>query len=134
MYKSKEYSSWQHMLERCYNSNNKRYKDYGGRGIGVCEEWKSSFLHFYKIMGGCPEGCSIDRINVNGNYEPENCRWATVLEQHNNTRRTKLYTYDNKTLTSKQWAMELGINYNTLRYRLSVWSIERAFEERIYGK
>ena len=82
---TKEYNVWNAMLSRCHNPNNSRYRDYGGRGIIVCERWHD-FTNFYVDMGPCPEGRSLDRINVNGNYTATNCRWATQKEQANNRR------------------------------------------------
>lgn len=80
------YKSWASLKARCLNPNNADYPDYGGRGITVCERWRDSFADFYEDMGSRPEGCSIDRIDVNGNYEPGNCRWATPTEQMQNVR------------------------------------------------
>lgn len=87
MTKTPEYSSWEHMKYRCYNPKDKRYKEYGGRGITVCERWFDSFENFLADMGQRPSmDHSLDRKNVNGNYEPNNCRWATRKEQRNNRR------------------------------------------------
>jgi hypothetical protein len=86
MYGSPEYTTWASMIQRCQNSNNRRYKDYGGRGIKVCQRWLASFEEFFADMGKRPEATSIDRIDVNGDYEPGNCRWATAKQQASNKR------------------------------------------------
>jgi len=86
MYKSLEYSSWFNMKQRCFNKNNVRYKDYGGRGITVCDRWKNSFENFYNDMGERKEGFSLDRIDNNKGYYKENCRWSDNIEQGRNRR------------------------------------------------
>ena len=88
--RSPEYTAWTHMKSRCYNKNNKDYHYYGGRGIGICDEWKNNFMSFFNDMGVKPEWAnSIDRIDTNGNYEPGNCRWATHYTQVKNRRLQK---------------------------------------------
>ena len=83
------YVAWKNMRSRCYNSKRLDFKNYGGRGITVCTEWKESFEAFYAAMGDPPEGTSLDRIDNEGNYEPGNCRWATRAQQQSNTRRSR---------------------------------------------
>ena len=83
---SREYESWRRMIQRCTNKKTPGYKHYGGRGIKVCDKWKKSFINFFNDMGDRPENTSIDRINNDGNYEPDNCRWATASEQSLNRR------------------------------------------------
>ena len=86
MSKDNRYEVWRSMKARCYNKNHKNYKNYGGRGITVCDEWINDFLQFTKDVGDRKEGMTLDRIDVNGNYEPKNIRWATHQEQCRNTR------------------------------------------------
>jgi hypothetical protein len=87
--RTKGYNTWNAMKSRCYNSNNPRYQDYGGRGIEICDRWRYSFENFINDMGIKPIGHSIDRIDVNGSYEPSNCKWATGKEQNSNKRYKK---------------------------------------------
>lgn len=91
-----EFAAWRAMIDRCYNKKNKHYKNYGGRGIKVCDRWLESFESFFEDMGPRPSSKhSIDRIDVNGNYCPENCRWATIKEQTIN-KRTNRFLYDDQ--------------------------------------
>lgn len=109
--KSREYRAWAHMKGRCYDLNDVGYRYYGGRGISVCERWIDSFENFIADMGKCPKGLSLDRIEVNGNYKPSNCRWATSEQQLNNKTNSRKYTIDNETLTITQWARRFGVPY-----------------------
>lgn len=109
------------MIQRCYMANCKQYFRYGGRGIRVCREWLEDKTSFYKwaIEQGYREGLTLDRIDNDKGYSPENCRWVDYKVQGNNTRRNHLITYKGQTKTMKQWSEELGINYSTLRNRLN---------------
>jgi hypothetical protein len=131
---SNTYVAWRSMLDRCNNSKNKRYKDYGGRGITVCYRWLSKnngFINFLNDMGECPKGYSIDRINndilING-YSPNNCRWTTRKENNRNKRNNCTITYNGKTQCLTIWAEEYGLSVSALWARLYVlnWSIEKA--------
>jgi hypothetical protein len=117
-----EYSVWFNMKSRCLNSRNKRYQDYGGRGIRVCERWLDSdngLTNFIADMGPRPsDKHTIDRIDNDGDYCPENCRWATGFEQSRNKRTNAMLTHNGKTQCITDWAEELGISRSTLRGRL----------------
>lgn len=126
---------WRGMKQRCLNPNNPAYKNYGGRGIMVCEKWQE-FQPFYDwaMANGYKDDLTIDRINVSGNYEPSNCRWADTKTQSNNTRRSHYISYKGKTMTLTQWANKLNMNKGTLTRRLnSGWSIEEAFTKQLKG-
>ena len=120
----REYKTWVHLKERCYNKNAKEYPGYGGRGIIVCERWLEKpygFRNFLEDMGKKPgPEYSIDRIDNNGPYSPENCRWATAKEQANNRRvrrDTRFYAHDDETKTLKEWSEITGIPWSKLRCR-----------------
>lgn len=125
--KTNLYKVWSKMKCRCVNSNNPKYKNYGARGIKVCDRWMNSFESFLEDMGEQPEGTSLDRINNDGDYEPSNCRWATSEQQNNNKRNTAYLTYNGKTQSLTQWARELEIAKTSLQNRLlRGWSLEKA--------
>ena len=116
------------MKIRCYNKNSKNYKNYGGRGIIICEEClKYETFYEWAKNNGYKENLTIDRIDVNGNYEPQNCRWATLKEQANNKRNNLFFTINGITKTQAQWCKEYNIPVTNVRRRLnSGWSIEKA--------
>ena len=118
--KRSEYRVWRKMIERCEDARNKDFADYGGRGIAVCRRWRDSFELFYADMGPRPSAQhSIDRFpNNDGNYEPGNCRWATLREQGRNKRNNRLIDVDGVTRTLAEWAERTGIGPSTLWYRL----------------
>lgn len=116
-----EYKRYTSMKNRCYNKNNPAYKNYGGRGIKVCDRWLGAdgFKHFLEDMVPRPsKEHSLDRTDNNKDYSPENCRWATVEEQGNNRRSTKMITFNGETLSEAQWAKKIGVNKGTLHGRL----------------
>jgi hypothetical protein len=126
--KSPEYQIWCGMIGRCYNEKREQYPDYGGRGIIVCDRWLS-FENFYADMGSRPSlEHSVDRKDNGGNYCPENCYWATKVQQNNNTRRNRFLTHNGKTQTVSQWAREIGISITTLHQRIFIckWTVEKA--------
>lgn len=118
------------MKDRCYNPNNKSYKNYGERGIKICEEWLNDNKKFFEwsLNNGYEEGLSIDRINVNDNYCPENCRWVNQSQQMRNTRINVYITYKGEKHTLIEWSEILNISYNALQYRRKKkWATEKMF-------
>jgi hypothetical protein len=131
--KAPEYHCWIQMKRRCLDPNHPAYMNYGLRGIKICQQWKESFRAFYRDMGERPDGHSLERIDNNGDYEPSNCRWATRIEQQNNTRLTHRITLNGKTQGVAAWSRENGIKYGTIRGRVSLgWPIERVLSEPIH--
>lgn len=135
------------MKRRCYNKNCKDYINYGGRGITVCDEWKNAekvCTHYgiwskgwkafesWALLNGYREGLTIDRIDNNKGYSPDNCRWVDKKVQSNNRNYCNLVTYNGKTQNLKQWCEELDLNYKTVHMRIMRgWTIERAFTIKI---
>jgi hypothetical protein len=113
---------WDTMKARCYRPNSKDFKNYGARGIQICEEWKNNFFVFYEWAreNGYEDHLTIDRINVNGNYEPANCQWATTKQQGNNTRVNRNITIGGETKTIAEWSEVAGISPKALRYRIEM--------------
>ncbi len=136
-YPDRIYTVWAHLKSRCYNKNSKYYYNYGGRGITVCDEWLHDFQAFYDwaMANGYRDDLTIDRIDNNKGYSPDNCRWVDRKTQANNTRRNRYLTHKGKTQTLAQWADELKISPHTLWSRLnSGWSVERTFETGVIKK
>ena len=128
------YNTWREMKKRCNNHKCKAYPNYGGRGIEVCDEWMGNFKAFYdwSMSHGWEQGLSIDRIDNDGNYEPCNCRWVSRRVQNNNKRSNHVLEYNGQSMTIRQWADALSMNYKTLMWRIqNGWSIERALTESI---
>lgn len=125
------YVTWSTMKKRCYNKKSKDYKNYGARGIIVCDRWLDSIDNFIEDMGERPKGHTLDRVDVNGNYEPNNCKWSNSIEQRTNTRRNVYYMYKGQEMTLTEWSEILPLTFNQLRYRLKEkgLSIEEALKD-----
>lgn len=124
---SRLYSIWRHMKERCNNKNHVAYRGYGGRGISVCDQWKNDFLAFkeWALANGYSADLTIDRINNDGNYCPENCRWATPLEQQNNRSANHRITFRGETHSIAEWGRITGISRITIRSRIRCgWTVD----------
>jgi len=125
------FTIWMGIKKRCCNKKSSNYNLYGGRGITYCKEWEQ-FESFYNwaINNGYKDNLSIDRIDVNGNYEPNNCRWVDMKTQQNNTRRNHYITYKNETKTATEWAEFLGVGYWGFIHRINRgWNIDRIFNQ-----
>jgi hypothetical protein len=123
------YGTWQQMIQRCRNSKVRGYHRYGGRGISVCNRWtdfETGFWSFVEDMGPRPSCYQLDRIDNDGGYTPENCRWVSRKGQMANTSSARLLSHGGKTQPLKAWARDLGINHSTLHERLQRWPIEDA--------
>lgn len=125
--KERLYQTWKNMRQRCNNPNRSDYKRYGGRGITICDEWNDyNTFRDWALSNGYSDNLSIDRIDVNGNYEPSNCRWVDGIIQANNVRNNRIITFENSTYTMAEFARKIGISYPSLQHRLDRgWSIDK---------
>lgn len=131
---SPEYTAWAHAKRRCSDPTEPYFRDYGGRGIRMCQEWADSFEAFLAHMGPRPKSKTLDRIDVNGHYEPGNCRWATRVEQNSNTRTNRRVVLNGETLTVAEASRRAGISASVVYGRLNLgWSLERALSEPVKG-
>jgi hypothetical protein len=125
--RTKTYQTWGGMIQRCTNPKAPYYECYGGRGITVCDRWRNSFEDFLADMGEKPKGLTIDRIDVNKGYSPENCRWADLETQARNTSRSRTFTRNGVTKHLFEWAEESDVPLKTIETRLlRGWEIEAA--------
>lgn len=116
------------MKQRCTNPNRPDYQRYGGRGISICFEWEDNYLEFreWALRTGYTDDLSIDRIDVDGNYCPENCRWVPMKIQANNTRRNRYLSFHGESKTISEWADTLGLTYSSMQHRIDRgWSMDR---------
>lgn len=129
-HRSPERRCWNAMMQRCYNEKHPKFHRYGKRGIAVCDRWHI-FANFFDDMGFRPSiSHSIDRINNDGQYSPDNCKWSTMKEQSRNKEQTVMLTFNGETLCITDWAKRIGMRKNTLIHRISRgWSVERALTE-----
>lgn len=123
------YPVWRHMVQRCLNSKDPAYENYGGRGITVCDRWLSVENFVADMESGYSPELELDRINNDGNYEPGNCKWSTISENCDNRRNSLKITFNGKTQSLARWSQELGMSYQLLWDRLKEWGWppERAF-------
>lgn len=131
--KTRLHKIWEGMHSRCENPNHKYYANYGGRGIAVCDEW-NEYVPFrdWAIKAGYSDNLTIDRIEVNGNYSPGNCRWATIREQQNNKLSNHLIRFNGVSHTISEWSEIVGIKKTTIRERLSAgWPVEKTLTEPV---
>lgn len=126
-----EYRAWQSLKDRCYNEKYNQYKNYGGRGITVCDRWKNSFIDFFHDMGSRPSRAhSMDRIDVNGNYEKDNCKWSTIDEQKRNRTNSHIYTYKGVTKSLTEHGRDHGLTSGCVWVRVIKmgWDLASALE------
>lgn len=124
---TREYGTWRSMRARCLNPKATKYPRYGGRGITICDRWMNSYACFLADMGRCPKGMTLERKNVNGNYEPGNCCWATPSEQANNKTNNRVLVHDGVQQTHAQWERQMGYSQGLIASRMRKgWSSELA--------
>lgn len=129
---SKTYMVWKQMVQRCTNPANANYHNYGGRGISICVTWLD-FVNFLADMGEAPEGRTIERIDNDDGYNKQNCRWATWQEQASNKRNSRHITVFGETKTMSEWARHLGVNLQTLSWRINEQGTDPAEAVRYYA-
>lgn len=131
---ARTYRTWKDMRGRCLNPGDSDFDNYGGRGIGICEAW-NDFAVFFADMGARPPAMTLDRIEVDGDYTPSNCRWATVQMQANNKRSNYMVEVNGVTQTLQQWCDEFGLERTKVAYRLAQgWPVEKAFSNQDFRK
>lgn len=130
---TREYKAWRGMRERCSNQKKWNYKFYGARGIRVCNAWLNNYATFLRDMGPCPEGYSLDRIDTDGDYTVDNCRWASSETQHNNTRRNRSVTYKGEQMTVAGLAHRESVPYQALYSRLFKLARRMSPEDAIHS-
>lgn len=134
--KTTEYTIWYGMVRRCTRTYDKDYKFYGGRGITVCDRWlgRGGFSNFLADMGFRPGKLTLDRVDNSKGYGPDNCRWTSMLEQSNNTRKVRRLEYGGEVLSVSQWARKLNIDCRLLSHRIHRgWSVERALTTPVHS-
>lgn len=125
-----EYFIWTRAKDRFFRPSHNRYKDYGGRGITMCDWWRDSFANFFQDMGPRPSSdLTLDRIDNDGPYAPDNCRWSTRAEQRRNSRYLRWIEFRGTRMICADWAAQLGLDPSSLRERLRTWPIERALSQ-----
>lgn len=134
---SRLYTIWNNMKARCLNPNSTSFKNYGDKGINICDEWVDSFESFYNwaIQNNYTDELTLDRIDSNGNYNPDNCRWSTMKKQQNNRGNNNILVYEGIEHTVAEWSKITGIPYDTLWKRIKEgWSIEKALTQPLRGQ
>lgn len=125
------YAIWRSMMQRCYDKNSHAYSRYGGRGINVCNKWQT-FEGFYEDMGDKPKGKSLERLDNNGDYSPENVIWADIKQQNNNRRTNVFLEHNGKKQTMQQWCDELNLRIGTVWARINRgWDVSRALTQEV---